>query len=621
MKHPIPAAAFDDRLAFLGATGSGKTYAASGVVERLLERKSKVVIVDPLGVWYGLRLLADGKTASSYDVVIFGGPHGDLPLNEAAGALIGETAVTTAENCIIDISELPTKASEIRFMTAMLDAMYRKARGRPFHLVIDEADIFAPQKPQKGEETLLNRMEQIVRRGRVKGFTPWLITQRPAVLNKNVLSQVQGLVAFQLTSSQDRKAIDAWVGGQADVEQAKTIKATLPTFGQGDAYLWLPQRGILERVHFPEKMTFDSSRQRRRGEAHRELPLKSLDLTALKEKLSTVEAETKANDPKLLKAEIAKLRADLTKAQQNIPKNIPPSADALEKAEAHGFERAKKELSAQFADASRAANETIAKLRKGMEIATKFIAEVNAVNGVVGEIDTAMVQKALSDAAQYATKMIEKHVERRAAQVTKIRADSERIVETLKALLDDVSPLDVLPRQPQVTISAPAVRAASTRRSERSASSSAGGMSPMARKIVDVLEASYPVSLTFKSAAMRAGASPRSSAFRGYEKEIIASGEVDIVDDRMIAKRHGDALIGDPIEAFAAKLQPSWAAMLRVIANAVAPLSKEEVAVAAGVSPTSSGLNAGLKELCSLALIQRLSDGSYELAAEIREAA
>lgn len=55
--------------------------------------------------------------------------------------------------------------------------------------------------------------------------------------------------------------------------------------------------------------------------------------------------------------------------------------------------------------------------------------------------------------------------------------------------------------------------------------------------------------------------------------------------------------------------------------NAAAPLSKEEVAVAAGVSPTSSGLNAGLKELCSLALIQRLSDGSYELAAEIREAA
>jgi hypothetical protein len=35
--------------------------------------------VDPLGVWWGLRLKADGKTVA-FNVVIFGGPHGDLPL-------------------------------------------------------------------------------------------------------------------------------------------------------------------------------------------------------------------------------------------------------------------------------------------------------------------------------------------------------------------------------------------------------------------------------------------------------------------------------------------------------------------------------------------------------------
>jgi len=68
MKHPIPDDALDDRLGFTGVSGSGKTCSAGTVVERVLARRGRVVIIDPLGVWYGLRLLADGKTPSPHDV-------------------------------------------------------------------------------------------------------------------------------------------------------------------------------------------------------------------------------------------------------------------------------------------------------------------------------------------------------------------------------------------------------------------------------------------------------------------------------------------------------------------------------------------------------------------------
>ena len=51
-----------------------------------------------------------------------------------------------------------------------------------------------------GEQIAGLGAEEIVRRGRVKGFIPWLITQRPAVLNKNVLSMVDGLVLLKLMS-------------------------------------------------------------------------------------------------------------------------------------------------------------------------------------------------------------------------------------------------------------------------------------------------------------------------------------------------------------------------------------------------------------------------------------
>ena len=89
MKHPIPDAALDDRLGFIGSTGSGKSYNAGGCIERLLDKGARVVVVDPLDVWWGLRLIADGSQPSRYSMPIFGGAHGDLPLTENAGALIG----------------------------------------------------------------------------------------------------------------------------------------------------------------------------------------------------------------------------------------------------------------------------------------------------------------------------------------------------------------------------------------------------------------------------------------------------------------------------------------------------------------------------------------------------
>jgi hypothetical protein len=350
MKHPIPSAALDDRLGFIGTSGSGKTYNAGTAVEILLSQRKRVVTIDPLGVWWGLRLLADGKKPSNFNVVIFGGPHGDLPLTDVAGALIGETAATMAESCIVDLSELKTKAAERRFMVAFLDAIYRKAGGEPFHLIVDEADLFAPQKPADGDQMLLAKMEEIVRRGRIKGFIPWLISQRPAVLNKNVLSQIDGMLAFKLTGSHDRDALDSWIEGQADKAQGKAIKDSLPALQIGQGVVWIPGRGVLEPLaKFPPKATFDSSRTPKRGEkAKRTAKLKPIDIGKLKDKLATVEAEVKASDPKALRAELEAAKRELTKLQAK-PATAAPAADpaAIAKAEERGFDRGKKAVKAE----------------------------------------------------------------------------------------------------------------------------------------------------------------------------------------------------------------------------------------------------------------------------------
>ena len=83
----LPAAALDERLAIVGTSGSGKTYAAKGLVERLLEQGARVCVVDPLGVWWGLRAGPDGSASPlPCPVVVFGGRHGDVPLDEGTWA-------------------------------------------------------------------------------------------------------------------------------------------------------------------------------------------------------------------------------------------------------------------------------------------------------------------------------------------------------------------------------------------------------------------------------------------------------------------------------------------------------------------------------------------------------
>jgi uncharacterized protein len=317
----LSADALDDRIAIVGTAGSGKTYAAKGFVERLLDIGARVAIVDPLGVWWGLRASADGS-AAGYPVVVFGGRHADVPITTEMGAALGRMIATEALVCVVDLSELGSNAARRRFMAAFSDALY-EANEEPLHLVLDEADLWAPQRPLPDQTGLLGHIEEIVRRGRVRGFIPWLITQRPAVVHKDVLSQADILIAMKLTASQDRDAIGAWIEGQADRQEGKRILGDLPRLQRGEGYLWAPGRGILERAAFPTIRTFDSSRTPKRGE-RLAIPrtLAEVDLTAIVAALGA--AETQAiGKPKedrrrhaLLEAELAAARARIESLEQ-----------------------------------------------------------------------------------------------------------------------------------------------------------------------------------------------------------------------------------------------------------------------------------------------------------------
>jgi hypothetical protein len=316
----LPVTALDERLAVVGTSGSGKTYATKGLVERLVQVGTRVCVVDPLGVWWGLRFAADGATPARFPVVVFGGRHADIPLDASMGAALGRLIGTQALACVVDVSDLGSAAARRSFMTAFTEALYA-SNTEPLHLVLDEADLWAPQRVQLDGYDLLNRVEEIVRRGRARGFVPWLITQRPAVLHKDVLSQADILVSMKLTSSQDRAAIGRWIEGQADHAEGRRILAALPRLGRGEGWVWAPSDGVLARVAFPRIETFDSSSAPPRVERLPTAAPAPVDLSALVAALAGYEADDSRADV-LARRDVLVLEQRLQQREQELARAL-----------------------------------------------------------------------------------------------------------------------------------------------------------------------------------------------------------------------------------------------------------------------------------------------------------
>ncbi len=247
----FPDEALDTHLGILGRTGSGKTYTARGLVERLLDAGRQVVIIDPTGAWWGLR--------SHYKIPIFGGQHGDVDIDDQSGQLVADLILENKTSAIIDLSLLAREshAAMRRFMGRFIARMKDRDNGALW-LVIDEADEFMPQTPVRGMERLFGDLKWIVRRGRVAGWRVMMITQRPQDIAKAMLTQIGTLVAHRLTAPQDRKAIEAWVEGNADDGEAKEVLKTLSTLKTGEAWVWSPDVDLLVRSMMPMIKSHDS---------------------------------------------------------------------------------------------------------------------------------------------------------------------------------------------------------------------------------------------------------------------------------------------------------------------------------------------------------------------------
>lgn len=311
----IPIDVATQKLAFIGRSSSGKTYAATKLAEELLLENIQSIILDPVGVWHGLRSSSDGK-GKGFSIPVFGGEWGDIPLLPSSGELIAKVIIEKGISAVLDVSYM-RKNERKDFVTSFAETFFflKKKNRSPVHMIVEEAQVFIPQRTMHGEERMLGAMEDICKLGRNYGIGISLISQRPQSIHKDCLNQTEALFAFQINGAHERKAIEDWI---VDKGLSKsTVGEDLSGLPVGSCFLWSPQwLRILQKVKILPKTTFDASSTPKVGDtAAKSRKLASIDLERIKADMESVINTKKENDPVELKKKIKELEKELKKGE------------------------------------------------------------------------------------------------------------------------------------------------------------------------------------------------------------------------------------------------------------------------------------------------------------------
>jgi uncharacterized protein len=347
--------AVTQKYGFIGRSGSGKSYASMKLAELFLGAGAQIIALDWVGIWWSLRLAANGKAPGFEHVYIFGGEHADVELRPESGALMADLIVDKHISVVLDVMHF-RKAERTRFATAFAEQFFhrKKTARTACHLFIEEAQAYLPQMVRGDEARMVGVFEDIGKVGRNYGIGTSLISQRPQAINKDVLNQVEVLLAFQTNGPQERKAIAGWTAENTSAGAAMIQQ--LPALKVGHAQVWSPQwLRLAQEVHIAERDTYNaSSTPTQNAKTIAPQRMTPAELEDLGEAVKQTIEKAKADDPKELHKKVAELTRTLEKERiehgkalstDGKPASAHKAAPALTDADRSLIEKLTKQLS------------------------------------------------------------------------------------------------------------------------------------------------------------------------------------------------------------------------------------------------------------------------------------
>lgn len=258
LKMPINSAT--KTFAILAKRGAGKSYTGAVMAEEFHKNNIPFVVFDPIDVWWGLKLDKDGKS-KGLPVVVFGIEHADIKIDRDMGRQIARAVVKHNISCVISTFGMPKTAQ--RHLIAEFADEILNINNTPRHIFIEEAHEYVPQRVFGGLGVVFNAVSNLVVMGRNRGLGITLINQRAATINKDVLTQLDSLLAFRNTSPQDRKALKEWVEHHSAEGDFNKFMDSLPSLPNGEGWIWSPEfMGIFERIKIRKRETFHPDREK-----------------------------------------------------------------------------------------------------------------------------------------------------------------------------------------------------------------------------------------------------------------------------------------------------------------------------------------------------------------------
>ncbi len=199
------------RTCVLGSSGSGKSYTVGVLCEELCRNEVPFAIVDTEGEHTGLK--------EKYEAIWVGEEKEcDLSWSNLDLADLARQAPDISP-LILDVSDLTEPKEKVgAFISALYETLTQ--RRTPYLVVVEEADKFIPQYGQR-----VPIFSEVARRGRKRGMGLMICSQRPSLVDKNVLSQCGNQLIGKLIIQNDLQSVAQFFPGKGLPKELTALRA------------------------------------------------------------------------------------------------------------------------------------------------------------------------------------------------------------------------------------------------------------------------------------------------------------------------------------------------------------------------------------------------------------
>ncbi|MHB9285870.1 ATP-binding protein [Halobacteriales archaeon Cl-PHB] len=226
-----------------GKSGSGKSNTVNVLVEEILDRNQPLLIVDTDGEYWGLK--------EQYSILHLGnGDQCDVRVTSTDAETIVDLALVEHVPIILDISGFLHSEDAQEIVHRVIRELFHREKTlkEPFLLIVEEVHEYIPETG--GLSDMGEMLIQVAKRGRKHGLGFLGVSQRPASVDKDFITQCDWIVWHRLTWKNDTDVVSTILGNDA----ADTVEDLNP----GEALLMADWNDQTTQVQMRKKATYDA---------------------------------------------------------------------------------------------------------------------------------------------------------------------------------------------------------------------------------------------------------------------------------------------------------------------------------------------------------------------------